>query len=528
MATRIVVCFFYGLLATAAATKSEHVLAGEKAYAKGAYDVARRHFEEAIAAGERSGEPWLYIGLILEARRQYAESIPYFRGAAERPLPTKLKKVAYWKLVILYRQAKQYGEALRYAARLEDMGEKSELFDKIRLEAENHHGKTESTLVGYSAIRKGLALEREFRKQLQEGKSLEQAAPLAQQAISEFEDAMQQNDSWREYRWKIASLYEKLKENEKAQSIYLQIWEDTHDARAAYKLGHFARRRGDYREALRHFAAALEQPADDPQLLFFIRYQAAQANYGLGNSKAAYTHAHKARRLAEELELSEKTRHGLRRIYCLAALSQQKLDKEFCRFSRREEHPLFYNLVQLKTALAENDTPKALRFAARIYETEATDETENARFPAYAMADLPLAIGVLFQGERYRDVLELTERFRKILEQRADYHGWRAVSYFALKEYGSACIEFAKIQNPTPSQMNLHLIALAHTGDFGEVRKKAELYLRNDQARPKLTKSLRTLRLFAPLRQEPDFEDWLRAATSGSPSRNGENKNKSQ
>lgn len=508
-----VICAVVMLLVTgrSAATKSNEVILGEKAYSRGAYDSARQHFEQAIENGDETGDPRLYIGLILESRRQYAESIPYFRAAAERPMQKKFKKVAYWKLVILYRQAKLYPESLRYVERLEEMGEKSELFDRIRGEAEGYRGVAGGRdLKGYADIRKASALEKEFRERLANGADLAEVSDTAQAAIASYKLAISQDDRWKEYRWKIAGIHEKLKQPAEAQAVYRLIWEESGDTSAAYKLGFIARRNGQYRTALKYFGAALEKEIEDPQLKFYIRYNAAQAHYGLGNFKDSYAHSRLARRLSGDLELSKKTTLGLKRIYCLGKLSQKEIDEEYCQFSKKEENPLFLNLLEMKKAIAANQKEKAIRFATRIYETEATDQEEgSAKLPAYCMSDLPVAIGVLFRGEKYRDVLELTDRFRKNLGEMPDYHGWRAVSHFALKEYGSASVEFDKLEKPTPSQMNLHLMAMAHMGDFAGVKVKGTVYLRNDKAREKLLNNFRKMRLYEPLRQEPDFETWL-------------------
>lgn len=502
---------FLPALVPLTAGKSNEVILGEKAYSRGAYDSARQYFQQAIENGDETGDPRLYIGLILESRRQYAESIPYFRAAAERPMQKKLKKVAYWKLVILYRQAKLYPEALRYVERLEELGEKSELFDKIRDEAGSYRdivgGKD---LKGYPDIRKASALEKEFRERLAKGADLADVSGIAEAAIAAYQQAISQDERWKEYRWKIAGIHEKLKQSAEAESVYRTIWNESGDTSAAYKLGFIARRKGDYRKALKYFGAALEKPIEDPQLKFYIRYNAAQAHYALGNFKDSYAHSRLARRLSDELELSRKTMLGLRRIYCLGKLSQNEIDEEYCQFNKKEENPLFLNLLEMKKAIAARQKEKAIRLATRIYEVEATDQEEgSAKLPAYCMADLPVAIGVLFQGEKYRDVLELTDRFRKNLVDLPDYHGWRGVSYFALKEYGSASIELGKVEKPTPSQMSLHLMALAHIGDFAGVKARGTIYLRDARARDKLLKNLRTMRLFEPLRQEPGFESWL-------------------
>lgn len=495
-------------LTAALSAKSKEVLLGEKAYSRGSHDAAKKYFEQAIENGDETGDPRFYIGLILEARRQYAESIPYYRAAAERPMHKKFKKAAYWKIVILCRQAKLYGEALRAVERLEEMGEKSETFDKVRYEAENYQGRREYK--GYDNIRKATALEKEFNERIANGDKPEDAVELIERIIASYRQAIAQDERWKDYRWKIAKYYEKLKRNREAGEAYRQIWEDGGDAGAAYKLGYFARRSGDYRGALKYFAAALEKEIEDPQLKFYLRYNAAQANYGLGKYPEAFTHAKAARRLAADLELRQKTTLGMKRVFCLSAASTGNDDEEYCKFSKKTESPMFLNLLGMKRALAAKSFEKAAGFAAKIYKDEAVEDDENgATLPAYAMSDLPVAIGVLFRTEKYRSVLDLTEKFKSTLEAQADYYGWRAVSRFALKEYGSAVIEFDRIKTLTPSQMNLHLIALAQMGDYAGVKAKGRLYLRNARARDKISTNLRKLRVFEQVRREPDFESWV-------------------
>ncbi len=495
-------------LTFALSAKSKEVLLGEKAYSRGSHEAAKKHFEQAIENGDETGDPRFYIGLILEARRQYAESIPYYRAAAERPMHKKFKKAAYWKIVILCRQAKLYGEALRAVERLEEMGEKSETFEKVRYEAENYQGRREYK--GYDSVRKATALEKEFNERTANGDTPEDAVDLIERIIAAYKQAIAQDERWKDYRWKVAKYYEKLKRNREAGEAYAQIWQDSADVGAAYKLGYFARRSGDYRGALKYFAAALEKEIEDPQLKFYLRYNAAQANYGLGKYPEAYAHARAARRLAADLELRKKTALGIKRVFCLSAASTGNDDEEYCRFSKKTESPMFLNLLGMKRSLAARSYEKAAGFAAKIYENEAVEDDDNgATLPAYAMSDLPVAIGALFRSEKYRSVLDLTEKFRSKLEGQPDYYGWRAVSRFALKEYGSAAIEFDKIRSQTPSQMSLHLIALAHMGDFAGVKSKARLYLRNAKARDKIAANLRKLRVFEQVRREPDFEQLL-------------------
>ncbi len=501
------------LLGTGSLTaKSKELLLGEKAYSKGSFDTARKHFQEAIDNGDESGDPHLYIGLILEARRQYAESIQHFRAAAERPMQKKFKKVAYWKMVILCRQAKLYGESLRYVDRLQDMGEKSELFEKIRAEAGNYQGPVSSGGQTNASLKKALALETELKER--EDQADDEAAELMRSIIAAYKAAIAEDARLKDYRWKIAQYYEKLKEPREAQATYKLIWENSEDPSAAYKLGAFARRNGDYAGSLKYFAAALEKPIEDPQLKFFIRLNAAQAHYGLGHYPESFAHAKIARRIGADLELKAKAALSVKRVFCLGALSAGEADEEYCKFSKKSESPVFLNLIAMKRALAEKNNEKAASYAAKIYEKEAVETDENeATMPAYAMSDLPVAIGVLFKAEKYRAVLELTERFRKNLEKNKDFNGWRAVSFFALKEYGSALVEFDKIKNLTPSQMNLHLMTMAHLGDWAGIRTKGSVYLKNPKARTKLEGNFRKLKLYAPLRQDAGFEAWLKAAT---------------
>ncbi|MBS0618353.1 MAG: tetratricopeptide repeat protein [Spirochaetes bacterium] len=490
------------------AAKSTELLMGEKAYSRGAYDTAKKHFQTAIENGEESGDPHLYIGLILESRRQYAESIPYFRAAAERPMQSKFRKVAYWKLVILYRQARLYGESLRYVNKLEEMGQKSELFEKIRAEAETHPGN--ANYKGNANIQKAIQLEKEYRTRREAGDEESELHELIQQIIAQYNQAITEDARWKEYRLKIAQYQEKLDRKAEAETTYRQVWEESHDANAAYKLGLFARKAGNYREALRYFAAALEKVGDDARLRFYIRLNAAQSHYALANPTDAFAHAKHARKLATELTIKGKTLQSLRRIYCLSQVSQEEPDAEFCRFKASQESKTLIQLYKMKLLVLEKKKDKAAELAAQIYDQDLPDEDESENnLPSYAVADLPLAIGLLFEKEKYRAVLDLTDRFHTKLSARPEFHAWRGVSYFALKEYGSALVEFDALKNPSPSQMNLHLMTMANIGDWAGVKEKGTQYLKNPKARAKLTKNFRNMKLYAPLREDPNFEDWL-------------------
>ncbi|HRP69716.1 MAG TPA: tetratricopeptide repeat protein [Turneriella sp.] len=506
------------LFATLLFAKRRELLLGEKAYSHGAYDTARKHFEAAIENGEASGDPHLYIGLILESRRQYAESIPYFRAAAERPMTKKFKKVAYWKMVILCRKAKQYAEALRYVERLESMGEKSELFEKIRAEADGHSitSPEDRSLKGFATIQKATNLEEDLRKESGQGQDETKIQNLRKEIIATYQKAIEENPYWKEYRWKIARHYERLEDREGALATYRAIWEDTANPRAAYKLGIGAKRVSNYTQALKYFGAALEKVGNDNTLGFYVRLNAAQSHYALTHPVEALAHAKIAKKYAEEIQLSEKTQASLKRVFCLAAISNKEDDAKYCKFSPKTESAGFINLIEMKRALAQKNNTTAAKFATRIYENDAEEvdegEAETA-IPAYAYSDLPLAIEVLFQTENYRNVLELTDKFEEKLTYYADLHTWRAISHFALKEYPLAVLEFNKIKKLSPVQMNLHLMSLAHTGNWAEVKSKGALYMKDTRAREKLEKNFRTLKLYAPLREEADFEIWLRGVS---------------
>ena len=489
--------------------KSKELILGEKAYSRGSFDAAKQHFEQAIDNGDESGDPRLYIGLILESRRQYAESIPYFRAAAERPMQKKFKKVAYWKLAILYRQAKQYPESLRYVERLEEIGEKSELFEKIRMEAEGYHGGGGSSK-GYTDVKKAIGLEKQYKEKSSQGAEAGDLCDIADSIIAAYNSAIAADPRWKEYRFKIALYHERCKSMGEAERVYTQIWDEARDPAAAYKLGLLARKRKDYKSALKFFGGALENPPEDLQMRFYIHYNAAQAHYALGNLAEAYAHARPARRLSGEVELKKKTQQALRRLYCLAKISKRIHDEEYCRFSQKTESKMFMSLYAMKRALAENNSAEAAQHAVQIYAGDTVDDDESgASLPAYALSDLPVAVGVLFKEEKYRAVIDLTTKFKAQLQELKDTNGWRAVSHFALKEYGSALVEFDQIKNPTPSQMNLHLMAMAHMGDIAGIKAKGKIYLKDARARKKLTENFRKMRLYETLRREPDFEIWL-------------------
>ena len=75
--------------------KSDLTKKGEQAYAKANYDTALKIFKKSIQQGDMTGFPRFFIGIILETKRKYRESIKYYIEAVELPLEKQYQKAAF-------------------------------------------------------------------------------------------------------------------------------------------------------------------------------------------------------------------------------------------------------------------------------------------------------------------------------------------------------------------------------------------------------------------------------------------------
>jgi len=504
----ILICMF-DIFATA---KSKYVQLGEKAFSRAAYDQAQEYFEQAIESGDKTGDPHFYIGLILETKRKYNESIPYFKTAVEYPMSVKFKKAAYWKLVILLRESKQFSEALIYANYLEEMGEKSDLLDKLKIEAES--GELNPSQKGFAQIKKGMELE----KSLSDRNPKKNLDEVYHEIIQFYDAAINENSAWGSFRWKIAQYYEKLRMPEKAQAEYLKIFSQIQDPNAAYKIGLYHKRRSEYSAALKYFSYALEKPNLDAQLHFYVRYTAAQAYYGSGNFQEALVYVNRAALLAEELDLKKKTRSQLSYFRCLCFVSNANpKDLAQCAFDKKFILPPAQYLFKMKLAHQNSRKDEAAKFAMRAFDKAESVEEEGA-IPRYALIDLPLAVQIVFSVERYADVIDLTDRFSEFLKAHEQYHKWRGVSYFAEKDYRGAHLEFKEADKLSPSQMHLHLLSLLNLQETILLKETLLKYL-NSSGREKIIKELRAGKYGNTLESDPLIDSELKR-TENKPSVN--------
>lgn len=114
------------------AAESALYMQGKRAFGARNYDRAYELFQQAVRANPSSGNPHFYMGYILEQQGRRSQAIvQYQRGVALRMDPD-LKEKAFWKIVLYYKNRRDWQNLLTYSERFlrfRNIGEVRQLRD---------------------------------------------------------------------------------------------------------------------------------------------------------------------------------------------------------------------------------------------------------------------------------------------------------------------------------------------------------------------------------------------------------------
>lgn len=515
--------------------KSRHVVLGEQAFSRGSYDSAVKHFKDAIEAGDETGEPRFYIGVIFDNKRKYAESIPWFAAAADRKMNRKFKKAALWKLVIYYQKVRDYGNALRYASRLEDMGEKSSSFNRLRDEAGSYTG-SGSDPEANAFLKRARELEEKIAEEKRDQKHYAEHKDTYLQIIELYRKAAARDPNYKSFLWKSALYLEKIGDKEKAEEVYLTLYTEKNEAKSSYKLGVLLKRKGEFTQSLVYLARALELNEEDDMLRYYTRTNAAQSNYALRRFDRAGKHAGDALDMRKSFEKKPPGLQALQLTYCLSVISEKltvkntegELPERFNKICKKfhnkieKESDFAYKLGMLfrvkvlwykgnKKAAASVITDEILKFNSTGKNSE-SDDDDSGQLPlaAFTHTDAGLLAEMLYRTSRHTELYYFTVKFDKNLKSEKSYNIWRGVSSFALGKFEEAVSYLEKIHNRAIAHQLLLHSSFAKLKEWDKYKLECIKYLeQNSKNREKVVTQLKTSLLFDEFRTRPDYQGFL-------------------
>lgn len=515
--------------------KSRNVILGEQAFSRGSYDSAIKHFKQAIELGDESGDPRFYIGIIYDSKRKYAESIPWFSAAVERKLNRKFKKAALWKLVIYYQRIRDYGSALRYAARLEDMGERSSSFNRLREEAENYTP-AGSNPEANALLKRARELEESVTEEKKDQAHYSRNKEMYLKISQLYRQAAEVDPLYKNFLWKSALYLEKTGENDKAETVYRELYEQQAEAKSAYKIGVLLKRKGNFQESLVFLAKALELSEGDELLQYYTRINAAQSNYALRKYQNAQKHAAEALARRENFEKKPKGLLSLQLTYCLSVISEKLSEK-----NKELSFPKKFNQICAgagETRDSDTDFARKLGMLYRVkvfwhkgnkkmasaiiageilnfsnrQNSNFTDDEDFETLPlaGFTRPDAGLLAEMLYRNANHKELYYFTVKFDKDLQKEKSYNIWRGVSSFALGKFEEASGFLEKIESRAVSHQLLLHSTLAKMKNWDKYKLECIKYLeKNGDARPKILNQVKTSVLFAEFRNRADYAGFL-------------------
>ncbi len=265
---------------------------GESAYSRAAYDTAAEYFQKAIEEGDSSGKPYFFLGAIYDIRKNYAQSASYYEQAVRRSLSSKYRKMALWKLVIYYDTIRRYPEALEHVNALEEIGVRHETLTAVRDRAQKS-GSSSANPEVREKLNEAADAEKEYKDSPSE--------TTAEKAAKAYHAAYRKDNEMTGAMAKAAFWYEKANEPALALKAYHSLYSREQNIRYAYKIGVLERKLRNYKTSLSYLALALEKP-ESKTMEYYLRLNAAQAHFAIGNYSSSRSHAEKALSLKQKKE----------------------------------------------------------------------------------------------------------------------------------------------------------------------------------------------------------------------------------
>ncbi len=105
------------ILVSALDGQSSAFLQGKQQLARRNYQEAFDLFQQALNANPGDGNPLYYMGYIQEQRNRRNDAVSYYRRAVDLRMDADLRRNAFWKIVLHYKNRRDWDNLLTYSER---------------------------------------------------------------------------------------------------------------------------------------------------------------------------------------------------------------------------------------------------------------------------------------------------------------------------------------------------------------------------------------------------------------------------
>ena len=560
----------------AAEVKSPKMLQAEQAYAKANYDNALKLFNELIAEGNTAGECRFFIGIILESKREFAKSIPYFIEAVSLSLKKEYYIASLWKLILYFQQIQDYPSVLTYSSKLKNKIGSNEQLDSIIHEAEAKA--SPAKMEARSLVNESLELEKKIFVNKNQLNFWENNITSIIKIANNYERASRLDDTFSNLLWKSANYYEKIEKYSLAIKIYKDLTNKPKNAdNAKYKLGVLYKKLNDYQNSKNYFMEAIQGNQSNGILYYYTYANLGKVYLALGDLNNAHVYSLKALDPKYNSYRKAKSKNIIILNLCIATYSFQDIvtisnnptatevikkikdkDKQ-CNIETislnqltnsekylyhialaKKQH--FYSLIpeiseHIKHSKNDknkdnNETLKqsaihhySLAFIPEYITTTDTQEIDTTKLEDtsddededifYALYELPQITHFLFNIKKYEQVYYITKKYYEILKQQPDFFIWKSTSSYHQEEYTIAIEAFNKLTNKNIEQEKMLLNSYAHLKNWKAIYNEFKNYIKMKQNEYSLLYDyIKNETIFQEMKMQPDYHTFTEEVKS--------------
>ena len=543
----------------------------EKEYAKAKYDNALKLFQRAIEKGDETGAPPFFIGLILETKREYRESIPYYIEAVSRPLEKQYKKAALWKIILYFRQTGNYAQLLEYSDVLKKLvgpnRRLEEIIENAELNATPIHQEARKILKEVSELEAGLLPDKQRPSFWQDhADQIEDAARL-------YENLSGLHERYQNFAWKAANYYENLEIFEDAVRVYRWITNIADSQKANYKIGVLLKKQKKYTDAEEYLVDVIRSNEANKILKYYAYISLAQSHYGAQNFARAKEDVENALDRSFKKNQKPHQRNILYLIKCNTSLQipeiiknsqEQKAlhglkvrfkpchsfitKKKFFHKSKDHNTIALSNLVlgkwfHLLSLTNENKSKKYSELAFQYYvisfadnelpeepveenEQDIVDDERSGitiyeepiirpkkkRFKRsdWCLGELNTVVSLLFTGQKHEALKQLLLEYETKLKGDPNYSIWLADSSFYTEDYDQAYQAYQNLPNRSFEFEKKLLLSYAHLQKWEDLKSEFKNYIHTSaETKEKMVSFLNSAEEFLKLREDKEFSSFL-------------------
>lgn len=218
---RLLSFFLLLILTSANLFADSYYIQGKKAFASRNYEKAHKLFRDAIRTSPSNGDPYFYIGYMLEYEEKRDEAVEAYRQGVALRMDRELREKALWKIILHYKHTRNWTGLIYYSEKFLAHRDDPEVQKLLETARQNQDPRIP-----------------EIQSLLKSATGKEQVGDF-EGAKSDYNKALDLDQELESAHWRIALLYIRENQNKKAANhLYrlVQLFPDSWEYHYKYSL----------------------------------------------------------------------------------------------------------------------------------------------------------------------------------------------------------------------------------------------------------------------------------------------------